>query len=194
MKKRVVIIHGWADKPERGWLGWLAMQLRERGYEVSNPAMPNAKKPSITEWVETVRQTVGTLDENTILVGHSLGTYVLLRYLSEYSQSDKAKALILVSGFLSVKPHNDTSNTEKIDHKKYFSPAPDLKLVQDKATEIYHIYSDDDTMVEPARSKELVYLLGGYPLELHSMGHFLSRDLTEFPELLKVIDIINTVE
>src|SRR5687767_7920472 len=81
--KRVIIVHGWADDPSQGWIAWLVKQLQEHGVEAVAPAFPDPEKPSTTEWVKVLAEKIGQPDEQTVLVGHSLGVYVVMRYLSE---------------------------------------------------------------------------------------------------------------
>lgn len=181
MIRRVVIIHGWKDNPKKGWLGWLAEKMRSEGYQVINPQMPRDTIPDIDSWVDIVSTVVGEIDRYTILVGHSLGTFVLLRYLERYTSYEKALALILIAGFINP----------KVDRAQdYFLPIPDVKNIKNHVESICHIYSDDDKMVAIERSKELADQLGGEQICLKGKGHFTSKDITQFPEL---VDIINKI-
>lgn len=178
MIRKIVIIHGWKDNPNEGWLGWLADQLRSEGYEVINPQMPRDTIPDIEEWVKIVSDSVGELDRYTILIGHSLGTFVLLRYLERYEGLDKALALVLIAGFLN--PKIDNAN-------KYFLPTPDIEKIKNHLDDIYHVYSLDDKMVSKDRSIELADKLGGKKIQLEGKGHFTAKDMPTFPELLEII-------
>lgn len=181
MIRRVVIIHGWKDNPNKGWLGWLAEKMRNEGFEVINPQMPRDTIPDIDSWVDIVSTAVGELDRYTILIGHSLGTFVLLRYLERYTTDERALALVLIAGFINP----------KIDRAQdYFLPIPDVENIQKHVENIYHIYSDDDKMVAIDRSKELADRLGGKRICLNGKGHFTSKDISQFPEL---VDIINSI-
>lgn len=177
--QRVIIIHGWADKPNQGWMGWLAKELTASGVEVISPAMPNPKVPNLKTWEETAANAIGVLDERTALVGHSLGTFTLLRVLEHYKGTEKAAKLILVAGFL-------TNGGRSL--KTYFSPKPDLALVKAHVDNVYHIYSDNDLMVKPYRSQELAHQLGGETFEIQGQGHFLAQ---KNPDLPLVLDIIH---
>lgn len=178
MIRKIVIIHGWKDDPSKGWLGWLAGQLRSEGYQVINPQMPRDTIPDIDSWVDIVSNSVGELDDYTILVGHSLGTFVLLRYLERYVGSEKALGLVLVAGFLN--PKIDKAN-------KYFLPEPDTDKIKVHIENIYNVYSDDDKMVSTDRSIELANKLGGEQICLEGKGHFTAKDISKFPELLDII-------
>ncbi len=175
---RVIIIHGWADKPHHGWLGWLGKELSKSGVEVVAPVMPNPKLPNLKDWEQTAAQAVGKLDAHTALVGHSLGTFTLLRVLEHYNGPEQAAKLILVAGFL-------TNGGRSLS--KYFAPKPDITRVKNHVHSVYHIFSDNDLMVRPVRSKELAKQLGGEVFEIKDQGHFITRKGTDFPLILDII-------
>ncbi|MEK7108482.1 MAG: alpha/beta fold hydrolase, partial [Patescibacteria group bacterium] len=85
MKKRAIIVHGWSGNPQEGWFPWLEKEITTAGLEVSVPAMPDADHPKIEPWVQTLVDTIGTPDANTILIGHSIGAQTILRYLETVS-------------------------------------------------------------------------------------------------------------
>lgn len=182
--KRIVLIHGWADRPTHGWMAWLAKQTECIGYTFVAPQMPSSTIPDLQQWINVASSSIGSLSDQPILIGHSLGTNILLRYLAQYSGlvEQQAKALILVSGF--VQPGRK-------DAEKFFPPILDLENVSKRCKKIYSIYSDDDKLVLPSKSIELAEKLGGELICLHSFGHFLNKRTPQIPELLSVIKSIN---
>ncbi len=175
---RVIIIHGWADKPNHGWLGWVGQELKKSGVEVIAPAMPNPKVPNLKVWEETASQAIGKLDEHTALLGHSLGTFTLLRVLEHYPAKERVGKLVLVAGFV-------TNGGKSL--QSYFSPEPDLRKVKEHVRDIYHIFSDNDLMVKPKKSQELAKQLGGEVFEEKGKGHFLNQKNPDFPLVLDII-------
>lgn len=180
MNKRIVLIHGWNDQPNQGWMAWLHNQAQTLGYEFTAPQMPVQKLPVISKWVGAAQEAIGSLKDNPILIGHSLGTYVLLNYLANYTGpvDESAQALILVAGFL--KP-----GSKRADH--FFGPIKNIANVRERAEHIYNIYSDNDKLVLPSRSKQLANTIGGDKLCLPGYGHFLNKNTNEIPELLNII-------
>src|SRR3989338_9052249 len=71
--KKVYIIHGWDGNPKEPMLQWLKINLEEEGYKVGVPLMPEPETPKIAAWVGKLKEIVVEPDENTILVGHSVG-------------------------------------------------------------------------------------------------------------------------
>lgn len=178
-EKRVIIVHGWADDPSKGWISWLVRELTTQGIHAVAPPMPNPKKPNIEAWVEEVAKVVGGLDENTILVGHSLGVYVLLRYLDACTGSGKLAKLILVAGF---------AGHERQEQGKRALPEVDFAKIRQRAERIYSIYSDNDEVLPPEWSERLGRELGATNILDPGKGHFAGLHGCE--ELPSVLDII----
>src|SRR5437773_69691 len=98
--KRVFIIHGWEGFPEEGWFPWLKKELEVQGFEVQVPVMPNTDEPKIGEWIPFLEKLVGTPDEDTYLVGHSIGGQTVLRYLSGLNKNLKIGGAIFVASWI----------------------------------------------------------------------------------------------
>jgi uncharacterized protein len=64
-------------------------------YSVIYPHMPHEDDPQYAPWAAQIAAELAALDENAIVVGHSVGGSVLLRYLSE-AKVDKLLAGIFV--------------------------------------------------------------------------------------------------
>jgi predicted alpha/beta hydrolase family esterase len=58
-------------------------------YEVSYPKMPNEDAPSYVEWAVQIDKEIASLDGELVLVGHSVGGYILIKYLCEKGVTDK---------------------------------------------------------------------------------------------------------
>lgn len=79
--KRVFIVHGWGGKPEQGFKPWLKQELEARGYSAEVPAMPETDNPRIDAWASELQKVIVRPDEDTVLVGHSLGAPAILHYI-----------------------------------------------------------------------------------------------------------------
>src|SRR5437763_795534 len=53
------------------------------GYDIKYPKMPNPEEPDYNPWRDQIEKELVKMKEDSILVGHSLGGSVLLKYLSE---------------------------------------------------------------------------------------------------------------
>src|SRR3989344_3930633 len=98
--KRVFIIHGWGGFPEEGWFPWLKKELEARGFAVQVPAMPDTNEPKIETWVPHLAKLVGEPDEQTFLIGHSIGCQTVLRYLQTLKPGQAVGGALFVCGFL----------------------------------------------------------------------------------------------
>jgi predicted alpha/beta hydrolase family esterase len=98
VKKQILFIHsGGIQNPSTGsssLVDYLRTNL-DHEYEVLFPQMPDPENPSYVEWKEKLAHELETLNREVILVGHSLGGSVLLKFLSE-NKWDKTIAGLFV--------------------------------------------------------------------------------------------------
>jgi predicted alpha/beta hydrolase family esterase len=80
-KKRFIIVHGWKSGPEDAWFPWLRNELESIGGTVAIPPMPHPDTPEVELWLENIKEVIGEPDKDTFLVGHSLGAFIVLKYL-----------------------------------------------------------------------------------------------------------------
>jgi predicted alpha/beta hydrolase family esterase len=99
VKRQVLLIHGGGqgayeeDKK-------LAANLRDvlgAAYAVRYPEMPDADSPVYEAWKARIAKELAALDGEVILVGHSLGGSILLKYLSEEEVEKPVAGLFLVA-------------------------------------------------------------------------------------------------
>lgn len=110
-----IIIHGVYASPEANWFPWLKKELESRGYEVIVPKFPTPLDQSLESWLRVFANYENKINEETVLVGHSLGAAFILNYLENVGiplefrvdqkpgvfdkASKKIKAAYLVSPF-----------------------------------------------------------------------------------------------
>lgn len=177
--RRVIIIHGFADDPTRGWIGWLTRELRSRGIEVIAPAMPAPSRPDFAVWNGAIRDTIGQIDESTVLIGHSLGCFMLLRFLEQYEGKEDLGKLILVAGFIAP------ADPER---RHYFEPEPDFTKIRARVGQIFSVYSDDDRVVLPSQSRTLNVRLDGQLVLDRDKGHFAGlRGIERLDSVLQLV-------
>ena len=180
--RRVLIVHGWRDDPTAGWLGWVGRELEASGYSVRAPRFETAEKPILPTWLAALEAAATWLDggEQTVIIGHSLGCFLAMRMLEMNSFNRPVDGLYLVSGFYDA-PHAEAS--------RWFAPEPNWPVLRARAAQRICIYSDDDTIVTPDRTRRLAHRLQARLLCVPGRGHFLgSRGMTDFPELLESLE------
>lgn len=150
-KYKFVILHGFESAPDRPRWIWAKQKLQEMGYEVVLPRLPNPDNPSEEEWVRTALECTD-YDENTVLVGHSLGAVAALKVAERLTKP--IARLVTVGGFCSPKfkdkprPFNTTWNWQFIGEK-----------IRANTKSITVLHDPRDTSVDDARAKELADLL-----------------------------------
>jgi serine hydrolase len=99
MARSVLVIHG-AGEPRRrrGKVYWepLLGDTLGRGYRVRAPRMPRPKDPKYWTWARRIDEMVRST-RRPILVGHSFGASVVLKYLAETVRRPALAGLFLVA-------------------------------------------------------------------------------------------------
>lgn len=175
----VLVVHGWDDDPTAGWLGWLTNELASAGYTVLIPHLQTKPKPNLKAWMQQLYQASDELPDGSMVIGHSLGCWLAIRMIEALPVTRQLKAFIAVSGFMDAPtPRAQT----------YFQPEPAWNHVRQIIEQSICIYSDNDRIVTPARSRALAHRLHAKLICLPGRGHFLgSRGMDEFPELLELV-------
>lgn len=177
--KKVLLVHGWDDDPTSGWLDWLQQELTAQGYLTIAPHFQTKPKPDLVHWMKQLQRAAALLPDDGIIVAHSLGCWLSLRLLEAYPADRRLRRLICVSGF------SDAPNDRA---QSYFTPAPDWSHIKQVVHERICVYSDDDRIVTPDRTRRLAHQLEARLICLPGQGHFLgSRGMDSFPELLEIV-------
>lgn len=99
MARRILVIHG-AGKPRRrqGRVYWepLLGDTLGRGYRVLAPRMPRPEHPQYWTWARRIDELIRRT-RRPVLVGHSFGASVLLKYLAETVRRPTPAGLFLVA-------------------------------------------------------------------------------------------------
>lgn len=180
--KRAVIVHCWGGSSNYAWYPWAKAELEKRGYEVIVPDMPDPDPPVLATWLPHLQQIIGTPDEELLLIGHSIGTVTIMRYLEslEGGQIDKA---ILVAGFTDQLGFRELEN--------FFETRLDFTQIKPKAKNGFvAIQSDNDQFVSAQYGERLKDELGAKLIIKHNAGHMSGavdgeESCTELPEVLE---------
>lgn len=176
MKKRVFVIHGWKSSPADCWFPWLKKELEQKGHDVSVPAMPNPYNPDIAQWLSYLKKEIGEPDENTFLIGHSLGAFISLKYAEEIGKvGKKVGGIITVGGRV---------------HKEG-RPNIDPLLVKKGSPKMHSLFSDNDYYIPLSEEVYFRESLGAKTLILSGRGHFSRLENTNsLPEILPLFSEI----
>lgn len=167
-------------KARKDWKDSLQEVLGE-SFEIFVPRMPNVTNARFEEWKIWFKRIVSKLNENLILIGHSLGGIFLVKYLSENKLHKKIRATILVAS-----PFDDKDSEEPLAE---FSLNSSLDGFAKQAGEIYLVQSKDDPVVPFNQFEKYKKALpDAKTLILDGMGHF---NIESFPEIVDLIKNIS---
>ena len=188
MSKNCIIIHGCPGSEEelidindqtyyRHWIPWAKEKLIKSGVLTETPMMPEPWAPVYKKFKQEFEKY--SVNEDSVLVGHSCGSAFLVRWLGESKQ--KIGKLILVAPW-------------KIDteDKTYRGPFYGYEIdssIKDRVNKIIMFTSDDEEEDGKKSLKIFHDALGGEIVELKSHGHYIESEMgtIEFPELIKAI-------
>ena len=180
MTKRVFIVHGYDAAPNDNWFPWLKKELEAKGFQVQVPQKPDADNPTLTKWLTHLQNTISTCDKNTYLIGHSLGTITILRFLEALPEDQRAGGVVLVGGFSESLGFGPLESFTRglLDYEK----------TKRSAGKIVAIHSTDDASV-PYKSSEVIRdKLNAELITLHGAGHINARSgYLKLPEALDAI-------
>lgn len=173
MKKRVLFVHGGgqgAYEEDRK----LAANLRDAlgaAYDLQYPKMPDEDSPVYEVWRDRIAKELATLDDEVILVGHSLGASTLLKYLSEEKAEKPVAGLFLIAP-----PYWGTEDWEVDEYALQADFAS--KLPEELPVFFYH--SRDDEVVPFAHLARYAEKLPRATIrEFDGRGHQFDDDLSD---------------
>lgn len=180
VSKHVLFIHGAGEGAfeEDGLLVASLQNALGRGYEVRYPNMPDQDSATYADWKAPIERELATFDEPAILVGHSVGASVLLKYLAEQPLGKP-----LPSVFLLATPFWGADEFWKWDEARLPEDAA-TKLASIPRIFLYH--SRDDEVVPFAHLALYAAKLPQATIRVFDRrGHQFGNDLSEVAEDIK---------
>jgi len=175
MTKKAYIIHGWGGKPEGGWIGWLKEELEKKGFEVETPTMPDTDYPKIEAWVGHLSN-IAEADEDTILIGHSIGSQTIFRYLERLPEGKKIRAAISVAGWVNLTEECLEDKEDAEIAKPWIENEIDFEKVKKHCDNFVSFFSDNDPDVPLSDSEIFREKLGGKIIIEKNKGHYCDED------------------
>ena len=100
MTKQVLFIQGGGAGVHDEWDDKLVASLAEGlgpGYDIRYPRMPNEADPAYAAWRAALEREIATLNDDAILVAHSVGGTILINALAERAPAKKIAGMFLIS-------------------------------------------------------------------------------------------------
>ncbi len=161
-----VLLHGYTGSPNANFFPWLKKELESRRYKVSVPKLPNTNNPNIAEQADYVIKNC-KFDENTILLGHSLGSVIALKVVEQLSKP--IKKLILAAGF--IEP-----NTKDRPYVKTFDWKFNLEKIKNNAGQIIILKDKNDKEIRKEAANKLKNAIGGEIIEFEAQEQHICGD------------------
>ena len=183
MKNNVFIFHGTEGYPEENWFPWMKEQLEAKGCKVIVPQFPSppAVPAKISEWFKVLKNYEQYINENTILIGHSLGGVFALRLLEQLKHP--VRAVFFVGTPIGIKPIANYDRDNGFSGFDFNWPT-----IQSNSKHFDVFQSDNDPYVSLGNGKQLAKELGVELTFIPNAGHFnKNAGYLSFPNLLKKI-------
>jgi len=179
--KNVFIIHGAYGKPDENWIPWLKQNLEAQGYSVKVPAFPTPDGQNYDEWMSVIEPHLCEFNNETILIGHSIGAGFALSILEKLNV--KIKKTILVSGFIG--PLN--LELDEIN-KTIAERALNWDTIRNNSYMFIVFHGEEDPYVPISKAEKLSSLLNTEPILIPNGGHLNeAAGFMEFPLILDKI-------
>lgn len=162
----------------RDWKNELQDQLG-RDYVVYTPQMPNKTNAQYSEWKIYFEKILDALDENLVLIGHSLGGIFLVKYFSENAVGKKIKKIFILGA-----PFNNEGMTKEPLFS--FVRQGSLNELKNQCNKLYFYHSKDDFAVPfehiEKYEKELPKAIFR---KFKDRNHFLQEEIPELVQDIK---------
>lgn len=189
VKPNCILIHGCPGTPnndpktrtyDKHWMPWIQEQLVKEGITTHAPLMPNPWQADYATWKREFEKL--SVNENSVLIGHSCGSAFLVRWLGESKQ--KVAALILVAPWKIPDPENANYRA-----KKDFYAFPIDPGIKNRVPRIVMFTSENEEQEGKESLKMYREVFDGEIISLPNHGHYTMGDMgtTSFPELLDVV-------
>lgn len=191
-KPKVFLLHGWEGTPDNIWFPSLRKKLEKWGFEVIIPKFPNSDFPKYSEWKSYfIDNYASQLDENSIILGHSLGAGFIQRFFTE--EDVKVDKIILTA------PTPDSCGVDEI--KDFFEADFDYGKIKNASHSVTILGSENDNYISQDKFKTLTKQLDGKFILCEGLGHFgmdefkiledvfekESKNILDWPEKIKAM-------
>lgn len=176
---KAIIIHGFGGSPQGNWFPWLSSELEKQHLSVIAPQFPIGELQNLSNWMSEFKKWEKAVDEETIMIGHSLGPAFILNFLERTSST--IAAAFLVAPFVGKlkNPTFDPLNKTFTEHEFNWNS------IRQHCRRFYVYSSDNDPYVPLEKGEFLSRKLSASFKIIHSGGHITaSSGYAKFDELL----------
>lgn len=163
---------------------WLKTELEKRGFIVIAPVFPTPEGQTLDNWSAVVNEHLAKLDNDSVIVGHSIGATFVLSVLEQLPAPVAATAL--VAGFT----HDlDNDTFDAINHT-FYQKQFDWDTIRQNAGQVSVLHGDNDSYVPIREAHTLAQKLAVEPILIPGGGHLNAEaGFSEFPRLLELLAV-----
>lgn len=180
MKKEILFIHSAGSQGPLEGSSDLVAYLRRvlsEDYDLKCPPMPDPENPRYEYWKMKIEKELAAVSNKVILVGHSLGGSMLLKYLSEEKPGKSIAALFVVAA-----PY---WGIEKWQIEEFVLPI-DFPARLSRIAHVFLYHSHGDELVPFAHVRSYARKLPHATVrEIEGAEHIFTRGLPELADDIK---------
>ena len=182
--KNVIIIHSYNGDTKDSFAPSIEKTCRENDIDYYFPHFPTRSEATYEAWEKVLDEyrNRGILNEDSIIIAHSLGTQFIIKYLAKHNIS--IDTYISVAGFVDFKGREDL---ERIlipfapTDEEFFKCA---ELINNR----YSVYSDNDELNGVEKLEGYADKLSAERILIKGAGHFNPKsEITKIDEINNII-------
>ena len=170
-----IIFHGSSPHStvQSFWYQNVANELNMLNIETVIPQLPRLDQDPLSETLGQIKKMNLTINEDTILIGHSAGTNIIFSVLEDLATP--VKAVFLVAGYCTPNGMQHTTLRENYD----------WQTIKSHAQDFYMLNSFNDPFNCNEKQGKLLFDKLGGTLILKNEGHFIKKEQPLLMALLK---------
>ena len=185
--KRAVLLHGTDGSPNDHWFPWLKNELKENGYEVFAPTLPENHTPNHGIYDDFLKNSSWDFNDN-LLVGHSSGTTTILNLLMA-DWFPKVKASVMVGTFLNEKLTKTADWYEAGQFDGLFVQEFDIEKLKRKCPEFIFVHGDNDHACDYGDAMDFCQKLDGDFITIKNGAHLSGGSgVSEIPHIIEKLN------
>lgn len=160
---RIIMVHGYKASPDMNFWPWLQRELIDRQFEVVAPVLPNPEEPDRDAWTKALLEAVGPMDDQDIVVGHSLGGAAALRLLEAAEARTTPHACLLISTPWMIKDER---------FRGFFLSELDYDVLMWRAAKFVVLHAKDDPIIPVVHAEKYANIFHAKLITPETGGHF----------------------
>ena len=145
--------------------------------------MPDTGSPRLDKWLPHLKAKICEPDDELVLIGHSIGTVTIMRYLETLAADQQVGKVILVAGFTDQLGFKELEN--------FFENPLDFSAIKHRSKNGFvAIQSDNDPYVSGQYGERLKDELGAKLIIKHGAYH-MSGDVDNEDSHLELPELVN---